>query len=381
MKAIRPIWVIQLFAVLHAVTALICHIAGITDEMLLTLLTMLMIIIVCMLRRMKVEATAIAIILGNIAGYAIGSGLAAGIAVLSHPSVAVNAIGTFITTEILGFTILFLSRYFKHSDKEPGAGKLVWIIAAVAVVYMVRLVFSFLFNYKIVDTSGLSKELIYFLSVFATLTVVIVICVIAYAIRTSRKAEKEKEKRHLAQFRYLKLNQQVNPHFLFNSLNILDCLVTEGKDSDAHDYIHKLAFLYRYMLKSEDEVLVKLSEEMEFVQQYVDLMKVRFPEGLEVEVDIPEESLSKHVVPCSVQLLIENATKHNTISAGKPLHISIQGTDGSISVRNNISPKLTPVQSTGLGLKYIRQQYMDISGSEITISDGPDDYIVTLPIL
>ena len=191
----------------------------------------------------------------------------------------------------------------------------------------------------------------------------------------------EREKANMAQYRYMKLKGQVNPHFLFNSLNILDCLVCEEKTEDASTYIHKLAGIYRYMIKSEDEDIVPLRDEMTFVNQYVDLLRLRFPEGFEVEFNVPEKEMSRYVLPCALQLLIENATKHNAVTADNPLKITVEVICDSLRVCNNIVPKVTRVQSTGLGQKYIRQQYMDLSGKTIEIDNDGKNYSVTLPLL
>ena len=103
-----------------------------------------------------------------------------------------------------------------------------------------------------------------------------VIYMIEYAITARRNAEKEKNRADLAKFQYLNLKQQVNPHFLFNSLNILDALVLDGRDREASEYIHKLAGIYRYMLRNEEEGTVTLRDEMTYVEMYRDLLKVRF---------------------------------------------------------------------------------------------------------
>ncbi len=139
--------------------------------------------------------------------------------------------------------------------------------------------------------------------------------------------------------------------------------------------------MYRYLIKTEDGTTVRLRDEMEFVRKYVDLLKVRFPEGLEVSVDIPEELMSRSVVPCCVQLLIENATKHNAVRPDKPLQIGIHADGDRIVVRNNRIPRLTKADSTGLGLQYIRQQYQDLSGQVITVLDEEDSYTVSFPLL
>ena len=135
------------------------------------------------------------------------------------------------------------------------------------------------------------------------------------------------------------------------------------------------------MLKSEDEELVQVRDELVFVKLYIDLLKVRFPEGLEVEIDVKEEHMARYMLPCSLQLLIENATKHNAVTPDKPLKISMVSTEDSICVSNVIIPKVTKVQSAGLGHKYLKRLYFDISGKEIEISEENGIYSVTLPLL
>ena len=202
-----------------------------------------------------------------------------------------------------------------------------------------------------------------------------------YTISTGSKMQEEKEKKHAAQYRYQKLKRQVNPHFLFNSLNALDALVWEAPREQTSMFIHKLASVYRYMIKSEDEDFVQLCDELTFVDMYVDLLKVRFSEGFEVEIDIKEEDKARFVLPCSIQLLIENATKHNAVGTENPLIIRVTSDGEQVCVSNNVIPKITRVQSTGLGQKYIRQQYLDLSGKEIRIENTAKEYTVTLPLI
>ena len=141
--------------------------------------------------------------------------------------------------------------------------------------------------------------------------------------------------------------------------------------------------MYRYMLQHEGETLVRLSEEIEFTRMYVELMQVRFPKGLEVTIDVPEEDLQFHVVPCAVQLLVENATKHNAISEDNPLRVQISSDakDRVLRVSNNLNPRLSPSPSTGLGQSYIRRQYSDKTERRVVFRQTETAYLVTLPLL
>lgn len=135
------------------------------------------------------------------------------------------------------------------------------------------------------------------------------------------------------------------------------------------------------MLKSEEEMVVSLQEELVFVNLYVDLLKERFPSGFEVETEVPEEVMARFVLPCSIQLLIENAIKHNTACEDNPLKISIKADEEYIQVTNNLIPKVTQAPSTGLGQTYIRQMYLDLTGKQIGIEKTDINYQVTLPLI
>lgn len=227
-------------------------------------------------------------------------------------------------------------------------------------------------------------------SFFRLLILVLLICIATFAflslgyyvVASYRELKHERQKRHLAQYQYSKFKQQINPHFLFNSLNILDVLVQEGENDRASTFVRKLAGMYRYMLRNEEETLVTLREEMEFAEMYVDLIKERFTDGLDIRYDIPDDAYPKLVVPCSVQQLVENATKHNIVSSDEPLHVRITATDTCVAVENNLQPRISQRgSSTHLGLKYIQQQYLDIASRLIAVERDAGRFRVELPLL
>lgn len=455
---IKPAWIIHLFAILHAIVALSCRMAGIEDELLLTLLTMTMVLLVCFRKNLNIEFIAAIIIVANILGYLFGTLGASLLEQFISTPYVVHAVSTTITTEILGWCVLGISKLFPKMMSDTGnklsLSSLKWTMLAAGGIFILRLVIISIYSQhsigagkiyeltsKVLSNSvglmllvcinilyvryiskktghwskptrilmgslfmivcslletilagsgfPLSANQVFIkdfsiLFPVATLTQVTVYClvfIINYAVSAKTAMNQEREKANMAQYRYLKLKRQVNPHFLFNSLNILDCLICEEKTEDASTYIHKLAGIYRYMIKSEDEDVVPLRDELNFVNQYVDLLKLRFPKGFEVEIDVPQEAMSHYVLPCSIQLLIENATKHNAVSAENPLLIKVIVSDGLVSVSNNIIPKVTKSESTGLGQKYISQQYMDLSGKKIEISSDNGEYCVTLPLI
>ena len=325
------------------------------------------------------EFSAIVIIIANIVGYLMGTGIASFVNLfVSHPLLS-PAIATFITTETIGWALLlFLKQYSSQSssDRKTTPKEITWLIIAIAVVLALRFIIR---HFSSTIFSG--EFLLGSVAMMAAILIYSVIYMVVYAITARRNAEKEKDRADLAKFQYLNLKQQVNPHFLFNSLNILDALVMDGKDEEASTYIHKLAGIYRYMLKNENETTVSLRDEMTYVGMYSDLLKVRFQEGLVIETTIPEDDMAKSVIPCSVQLLVENATKHNAVSPENPLKVSIVSDGETLTVSNNLIPRITPSQSSGLGLNYIREQYDSRSPKGVQITKTEDNYTVTLPLL
>lgn len=178
---------------------------------------------------------------------------------------------------------------------------------------------------------------------------------------------------------YELLKQQVNPHFLFNSLNTLKYMVESG-DKHSVNFILKLADFYRFTLESRKLDLIRLSEELEILDAYMYLLKARFENGIELTKNIDEQVYPSLIPPFTLQLLIENCIKHNVVSMEKPLHISIYSTEGYLIVKNKIQLKRVPESSTGLGLENINQRYIHLLDKRIEIDVDADTFTIKLPI-
>jgi sensor histidine kinase YesM len=174
------------------------------------------------------------------------------------------------------------------------------------------------------------------------------------------------------------LRAQINPHFLFNSLNSLTTMVEDNKP--VVDYIQSLSDLLRYMLKSGEKELVQLREEVTVMNSYIRLQKMRFPETLNINVDVPENCYQYTVPPLVLQMLIENAIKHNIISKDKPLKISITASKESVTVTNNLQKKSVG-DSTGQGLKNITGRYRFFTTRKVEINETGNSFSVTIPLL
>lgn len=178
--------------------------------------------------------------------------------------------------------------------------------------------------------------------------------------------------------RYETLKNQVNPHFLFNSFNVLTTLV--HKDADmAEQFVRQLSNVYRYVLESRDKEVVPLSEELMQLEAYIYLMKIRFGDSLKATINI--HSLG-NVAPLTLQMLVENALKHNEASKMNPLSIDVfQEGNTYIVVKNNVQQKNSIGESTGVGLENIRSRYKFLSDKEVITQQESGNFIVKIPII
>ncbi len=177
------------------------------------------------------------------------------------------------------------------------------------------------------------------------------------------------------------LKNQISPHFLFNSLNTLVALIHENQ-AQAVRFTEKLSEVYRYILQYKDREVVPLSTEVHFTEAYLFLLKMRFERGLEVNIDLAASALSRHVAPLTLQILVENAVKHNVVSPSRPLHIDIYIEYGSrLIVRNNLQRKPAEGKSTLTGLENIRRRYSHLSDVAMDVIETREYFMVALPLL
>jgi LytS/YehU family sensor histidine kinase len=177
------------------------------------------------------------------------------------------------------------------------------------------------------------------------------------------------------------LKNQLDPHFLFNSLNTLASLI-EDENKPAQEYLDRLADVYRYVLVSRDKNTVTLEEEMEFLDAYVYLNKTRFRENLQLEKQISALSYQQRVAPLSLQMLIENAIKHNIVSKDKPLKIRIsEDNQGYLQIENNVQEKKTFEKSTKVGLQNIINRYKLLTDKQVEVIKNTELFKVRIPLL
>ena len=191
--------------------------------------------------------------------------------------------------------------------------------------------------------------------------------------------QEELKRAHLA-LQYQSLRDQVRPHFLFNSLSSLVTLINTDTEK-ATRFVHKLSDVYRYLLEQRETELVPLKQEISFLEDYLYLQKIRFGESLRVSVEL-EKAEKRMVIPLSLQMLVENAIKHNEASSGHPLYIEIRATDGQqVVISNTLQPKELPETSPGLGIENLKKRLAFYTSEPMLVTNGPEKFTVTLPTL
>ncbi|HMG09369.1 MAG TPA: histidine kinase [Mucilaginibacter sp.] len=198
---------------------------------------------------------------------------------------------------------------------------------------------------------------------------------------TLQRSQLENEQLKQAQLRaqLLSLQQQVSPHFLFNSLSTLK---TIAADHETKTYVVQLANVYRYLLSFNEHHLASVKDEIAFMKSYLYILQERFEHALQISIQVPDVFLGYYIPPLSLQLLIENAIKHNVVSPEQPLNIRIY-TDQTpaIVIENGYQPKLSVEESTGKGLQNIKDRYHLLGGKEIGVLKNDNLFKVTLPLL
>jgi LytS/YehU family sensor histidine kinase len=178
---------------------------------------------------------------------------------------------------------------------------------------------------------------------------------------------------------YEALKNQVNPHFLFNSLTALSSL--DYKDQEkAVSFIRELSNVFRYVLESREKELVDFATEKKLLESVSYMNRIRYEDSLQVKVNL-SDATDKYIIPMALQMLLENAIKHNSISVNKPLKVNIMEEDGYIVVKNNLQPKRSEIVSNKIGLENIKSRYKYLSDKEVLVEKSKEEFIVKIPVL
>ncbi|MEO6037028.1 MAG: histidine kinase [Saprospiraceae bacterium] len=263
--------------------------------------------------------------------------------------------------------------------------RLLWVFAGflglyLIVHYSVDAFFAWLLPQHV--EQGRPSQVVSFIATLIMSSLVITIYeALSFYIQLQRSvAEKAVLERQNVESQLEGLRNQVNPHFLFNSLNTLIYLIPEDTDK-AVRFVRQLSKVYRYVLESRDAKTIPLAEELAFLKSYIFLLKERFGENLQIELRDLDKNERSAIVPLTLQMLFENAIKHNVISTGKPLHIEVFAENGHLVVRNNLQRKNQVMDSTGVGLQNIKDRYRILTDCDVDVIVSREYFTVILPAI
>jgi two-component system, LytTR family, sensor kinase len=206
---------------------------------------------------------------------------------------------------------------------------------------------------------------------------------VLYLVEKYKESAYEKELLERMQLmqEFENLKQKVNPHFLFNCFNTLLALIHEDKHQ-AEIFLDELSKVYRYLLRTNENGVSSLEQETSFIQSYSNLLKTRHGDGFQMKLDIDPAFNCYELPSLSLQLLVENAVKHNVISRNKPVVVSIYSTgDGKLHVKNTLAKRIHKSESTGIGLSNIRDKYKLLNCDDMLVQETEDSFVVSLPLL
>jgi LytS/YehU family sensor histidine kinase len=226
---------------------------------------------------------------------------------------------------------------------------------------------------------------IFYICLGIALNVSIMILFFEFGIQIFRKwkqslIEIEQHKALTAQAKLENLQHQVNPHFLFNNMSVLTSLIYKDQDK-AVDFVNQLSKVYRYLLDNKNNELVSVEQELVFIESYAYLLNIRYSPNLTVKFNIPDTMLQHHLPPLSIQLLLENAIKHNVVSTASPLTIEITIEDEYLVVSNTKKLRKTKEDSSKTGIQNIRDRYHFFSSKAVIVEDTESSFIVKIPLL
>lgn len=213
-------------------------------------------------------------------------------------------------------------------------------------------------------------------------TIISILLLIIWLIhkRLQKLRHEQQLKKEKIEFEYRNLRNQVNPHFLFNSFSTLMALI-DTDPNEATKYVEQLSDYFRHILEFRDTPLIKLSEELNLLQNYVELQKKRYGSGFNLHIKLSEGLVETLIPPMSLQMLVENALKHNVASKTKPLQIEIRANESHLIFSNPLQPKQTKEKSTGLGLINIAERYSNFAAKKLQVEQTTTEFIVKLPLI
>jgi two-component system LytT family sensor kinase len=290
---------------------------------------------------------------------------------------------------VLGYSNMFYFSYLEQRQwgEKDGIKRIVIGVLGSVIITIIGLIllrmFTSLYFYGQTFDYFIAHETLkpYQFGLWITLTIVITFHVIYFYNKYQQnKIKEQKVIAGTASAKFDALKNQLDPHFLFNSLNVLSSLIEENPDN-AQKFTTSLSKVYRYVLEQKNKDLVTVDEELAFAKTYMSLLKMRFEDSIIFEIPERASNPESKVVPLSLQLLLENAVKHNMVTTSKPLHIKIFEDAGNLVVENNLQPKQIVKKSSGVGLNNIKQRYDLLTDKKVFINQQAKSFAVAIPML
>lgn len=297
----------------------------------------------------------------------------------SFISIIISIIAFIFNTNL----IHVLDKYFdwnKHFSVRIIVELLITIVFASLIISIFTLALFSIGNYQGESVLKVTINNALIISVINIIYVSLLEGIMFYNHWRSESLNTEKLKKENALAMYEALKNQVNPHFLFNSLNTLSSIVR--KDSDkAAKFIEEFSMIYRYILETSDKIVVSVTEELSFVKSYFSLIKNRHEDGISLEINVNLNVLDKYLPPFALQIPLENAIKHNVISKSNPLKILIYNDDSNIIVENIMNLKDKVEDSEGIGLKNLSHRYIYLSENIAVFKIVDNRFVAILPLI
>jgi len=301
-------------------------------------------------------------------------------------AVSIEPIPLFLLILILTFSVWFINRLIeKEISKKPSTINPLILQLGISVLAVMLLAFlsSQITGLILGGPFSFSWQNFLLTLAFASRINLFLNCLNAiyfFNIKLKEKAiETEKFKTLTTEARLESVNSQLNPHFFFNNLSTLSALIHQDAYA-ADQYLQNLSEIYRYILKNKNNELIPLSEEIDFLNKYLDLLTIRFKESLKFSLDLEKSSFHKLIPPAVLQLLVENVVKHNYFTRKEPLEVLLSSDGNLLKIYNKKQPKEVVEFSSGIGLQNISDRYRFFN-SEIRIEDETDYFLVELPLI
>lgn len=282
------------------------------------------------------------------------------------------------------FIRILLKRY--HGDIFKTINLIKGVLGSILItmtgVFMIRFVTQMMFfDNSFMEFIATENQQFYYLALLLSI-VASSIFYTFYYYKYSQESRVKEQKiiAGTASAKFDALKHQLDPHFLFNSLNVLTSLIEENPEA-ATKFTTLLSKVYRYVLEQKSKELVTVAEELNFARQYMSLINMRFEDSIVFTITDNISDPEAKVVPLALQLLLENAVKHNQISPSRKLHISIFEENGNLVIKNNIQPKKVVKESSGVGLQNIKQRYYLLTDRPVEIRNNEKEFYISIPML